>query len=135
MASLAKPTRLDRDVKKWQRQVTRRAAKTAKDRAARAEWERVSKLVKARDGQRCRLCGIRTTRVGAGDPRLWGHVHHIVFRSQGGTDDLENLLLLCAGCHADIHTGKLGASGTATTLVVGIRDDAIDDLFTVEPAK
>lgn len=30
-------------------------------------------------------------------------VHHIKPRSQGGTDDLENLQVLCGICHNDIH--------------------------------
>jgi 5-methylcytosine-specific restriction endonuclease McrA len=33
--------------------------------------------------------------------------HHIVFRSQGGTDDLSNLLTLCMRCHDGVHGGKL----------------------------
>ncbi len=30
-------------------------------------------------------------------------VHHQAFRSQSGDDSEENLITLCAGCHADIH--------------------------------
>jgi hypothetical protein len=37
-------------------------------------------------------------------PRL--EVHHVVFRSQGGTDTPSNLLTLCETCHADLHDGK-----------------------------
>ena len=35
------------------------------------------------------------------------HAHHIVYRSQGGSDDLDNLITLCEGCHKDLHAGKL----------------------------
>jgi hypothetical protein len=33
-------------------------------------------------------------------------VHHVVFRSKGGTDMPSNLLTLCETCHADLHEGK-----------------------------
>ncbi|MES2213018.1 MAG: RNA-guided endonuclease IscB [Pseudomonadota bacterium] len=32
-------------------------------------------------------------------------VHHLVFRSQGGTDTPTNLLTLCSDCHAALHAG------------------------------
>lgn len=31
------------------------------------------------------------------------HVHHILMRSQGGSDDLTNLLMCCRVCHDSIH--------------------------------
>lgn len=34
------------------------------------------------------------------------HVHHIVFRSEGGTDAPDNLVALCETCHADLHAGQ-----------------------------
>jgi hypothetical protein len=34
------------------------------------------------------------------------HVHHIVFRSNGGSDVPANLLTLCEHCHNDLHAGK-----------------------------
>lgn len=36
------------------------------------------------------------------------HVHHIVFRSNGGNDKPENLITLCERHHKDLHDGKLG---------------------------
>lgn len=33
------------------------------------------------------------------------HVHHIKERSHGGTDELDNLLLLCPNCHGEVHLG------------------------------
>ena len=32
-------------------------------------------------------------------------LHHKVFRSRGGTDDPENLEILCRDCHNKIHNG------------------------------
>ena len=34
-------------------------------------------------------------------------VHHIIFRSQGGSDELDNLITLCEKCHKAIHDGKI----------------------------
>lgn len=34
-------------------------------------------------------------------------VHHIIFRSQGGSDDESNLLTLCKSCHDSLHEGKI----------------------------
>lgn len=33
-------------------------------------------------------------------------IHHVLFKSQGGTDDIDNLIALCRGCH-DISHGKI----------------------------
>jgi len=56
------------------------------------------KRVKIRDEQRCQVCGDRL-------PVPYGRleVHHIVYRSKGGSDELENLVTLCDLCHAVIH--------------------------------
>lgn len=35
------------------------------------------------------------------------HVHHIVYRSKGGSDKTENLITLCEYCHKRLHDGKL----------------------------
>jgi len=34
------------------------------------------------------------------------HVHHVIFRSKGGTDSPSNLTALCETCHHDLHAGK-----------------------------
>lgn len=51
-----------------------------------------------RDNYTCQVCGKKHTRL---------EVHHIVFRSQGGTDDENNLITLCEDCHAGIHDGRI----------------------------
>jgi hypothetical protein len=50
-----------------------------------------------RDGKKCRACG-------RGNPL---EVHHIVYRSRGGTDEDSNLITLCRGCHVKAHESKL----------------------------
>lgn len=52
----------------------------------------------SRDGYTCQICGAKHTRL---------EVHHIKYRSQGGTDDLDNLITLCESCHKKIHAGKI----------------------------
>lgn len=33
-------------------------------------------------------------------------VHHVIYRSKGGTDDMGNLVTLCKSCHAEKHKGE-----------------------------
>lgn len=51
-----------------------------------------------RDGYRCQICGRGNTGL---------EVHHIVYRSQGGTDDENNLITLCKDCHSKVHNSVL----------------------------
>ena len=51
-----------------------------------------------RDKYTCQCCGKRNCRV---------EVHHIVFRSNNGSDTLENLITLCEDCHKAVHLGEI----------------------------
>ena len=33
-------------------------------------------------------------------------IHHIVYRSHGGTDDIKNCMSLCVKCHSRAHNSK-----------------------------
>lgn len=55
--------------------------------------KKTRRAVYARDGYVCALC----------DSTKYLQVHHCVKRSQGGTDSLQNLICLCADCHALAH--------------------------------
>jgi len=57
------------------------------------QYEQLRNSVLRRDGWRCQLCG---TRSGL-------EVHHKEFRSQSGDDSEQNLMTLCAACHAAQH--------------------------------
>lgn len=46
--------------------------------------------------RRCRYCGIRRNL----------HVHHIDYKSQGGNNDLHNLIVLCVEHHDLVHSNK-----------------------------
>src|SRR5687767_14332496 len=61
-----------------------------------SEWLSVRLAVLERDGNTCVACGEACTGPDA-------HVHHLIPRFAGGTDDPENLITLCAGCHAAHH--------------------------------
>ncbi len=50
-----------------------------------------------RDAFASQLCGSRRNL----------EVHHILCRSRGGDDSDDNLLTLCAICHAEVHTCKV----------------------------
>lgn len=51
-----------------------------------------------RDNYTCQCCGKKSCRL---------EVHHIKFRSNGGTDDEENLITLCEDCHKGVHAGTI----------------------------
>lgn len=54
-----------------------------------------------RDNYTCQCCGKKNCRL---------EVHHIKFKSNGGTDDEENLITLCEDCHKGVHTGTITLS-------------------------
>jgi 5-methylcytosine-specific restriction endonuclease McrA len=105
-----KPTRLERDVAKFDARLQRERAKDAEDRAKQRAWSELSREIAKRDGGRCRVCGIRTGRPG-GDPRLIGAAHHITYKSAGGRDTTANLIWICGQCHAAEHQHQIVISG------------------------
>jgi ATP-dependent DNA helicase RecQ len=60
------------------------------------DWEAIRHDALARDGFRCVECH-------SGEAETVLHVHHLLSRSMGGSDELGNLITLCAGCHAARH--------------------------------
>ena len=50
----------------------------------------------------CEACG-RGGRVDKGG----FDIHHIIYKSQGGKDEIDNLILLCRRCHDMAHNGEL----------------------------
>lgn len=55
------------------------------------------KAIYKRDGYRCALC----------DSETGLQIHHVVPRSQGGTDYAQNLITLCWKCHAVAHGTRM----------------------------
>ena len=58
----------------------------------------VKSAVLSRDNYTCQICGAKNTKL---------EVHHIMFRSDGGSNRMDNLVTLCKDCHAKVHTGEL----------------------------
>ena len=57
-------------------------------------------MVLSRDNYTCQYCKGKRKNSNL-------EVHHIVFRSQGGSDNQENLITLCHTCHSLLHSGKI----------------------------
>jgi 5-methylcytosine-specific restriction endonuclease McrA len=56
-------------------------------------YESLRQQILRRDGWRCQSCGTMTNL----------EVHHQEFRSHSGSDSEDNLIALCAACHARVH--------------------------------
>ena len=56
-------------------------------------YDQLRNQVLHRDGWRCQACGAMSNL----------EVHHKQFRSHSGVDSEQNLITLCAECHAGIH--------------------------------
>lgn len=72
---------------------------SAKKRTAKSLAPQLRQQVFEADRRRCRLCGVS-------EGRAVLHAHHVVYRSEGGPDALENLLTLCLECHDTVHSRK-----------------------------
>lgn len=62
-------------------------------------FENTKAKVLNRDSYTCQCCKGKKK-----DSKL--EVHHIIFRSQGGSDEEDNLITLCHTCHYSLHHGK-----------------------------
>ena len=79
-------------------------------RAQLKQANTLQRRVRARDRHFCQVPGCSRAAV---------HAHHIKPRSQGGSDDPENLISLCAAHHlCGIHGGRMRVTGTAPDKLV-----------------
>lgn len=86
-ALMKNPALIDEKVKHWGYQ-----------KGFNYEYASRREAVLHRDNYTCQCCGKKHVRL---------EVHHIIFRSKGGTDDERNLITLCEKCHKMIHDGIL----------------------------
>lgn len=61
-------------------------------------FHNVKQAVLSRDNYTCQICGAKHAKF---------EVHHIKFKSQGGSNRIDNLVTLCKDCHSKIHKGEL----------------------------
>ena len=94
-----------------QRSYNKRNGVRDNSRYRTAAWKKIAGKVRERDGNRCRVCKVKTKRLS---------VHHIYHRTIEEMDnhDPKNLLTLCGSCHFSFHritvgreNGKLVVSG------------------------
>ena len=76
-------------------------ARKKRTREKEKAWDNLSLAVKERDLFRCTSCGADK------DTAIQLHAHHIIPKSAGGKDELDNLTTLCIECHAKAHDGTV----------------------------
>lgn len=72
----------------------------AKITRKKMQWPAIRARVVRHADSRCVDCGAEVQH------QSMGHVHHLLPRSRGGLDAIENLVYLCAYCHAARHEGE-----------------------------
>ena len=101
------------DVKRWDYQ-----------KGNKKDFYNVKAYVLHRDGYQCHKCKTKKGKM---------HVHHVVFRSNGGTDSPENLIVLCSDCHDKLHKGEFEIKGirskTKHATEVGIVKSQLEKQF------
>ena len=86
---MKKPKLADPEYRKWGYQ-----------KGANYGFENTKAKVRYRDDYTCQCCKGKSK-----DKVL--EVHHIIYRSNGGSDDESNLITLCHRCHSKLHAGTL----------------------------
>jgi 5-methylcytosine-specific restriction endonuclease McrA len=69
--------------------------KTSSLRLDLRSYHKLHRQILERDAWRCQACGSMKNL----------QVHHQQLRSHSGTDEEQNLITLCAECHAQVHHG------------------------------
>lgn len=71
-------------------------------------FENTKAMILNRDNYTCQHCKGKHK-----DSKL--EVHHIVYRSQEGSDEADNLITLCHTCHKALHSGKIKLNSSGKT--------------------
>jgi len=69
------------------------------------DFYNVKAYILYRDGYQCQKCKTKKGKL---------HVHHIIFRSRGGTNATNNLIILCKFCHDRLHSGEFEIKGVSS---------------------
>ncbi len=100
---------------------------------AKPDYERTRKGILERDGYRCKECGVSVNK----DKGLTAHLHHLVPKSAGGGDEVENRITLCQPCHCTKYQHEFMLSERPLRAYPefvkwALRETAIDLLFYAE---
>lgn len=63
-----------------------------------SEHIKAQKKIKELEANQCLLCGVVAKPA---------HGHHLIYYSEGGAANTQNMVTLCPKCHRDYHSGKL----------------------------
>lgn len=87
-------------------------------------FENVKSYVRSRDNYICQMCGKKVNNI-------MNHIHHIIWRENGGSDRPNNLMLVCMGCHRKIHKGLLKCTKPSTNNFrdIGVLNSCMKYLF------
>lgn len=86
--------------------VPRAKTRDTNDREADRNWRDVCRKVERRDGHLCRCCRCALTKT----IRLQGdrmEHHHVIPKSRGGADTIENVAVICKNCHDERHVTRV----------------------------
>ena len=83
------------------------------------DWERLRRMITARAGQRCEICGRRGDRV----RRRWLEAHERWhYTEYPHVQTLRRLICLCTDCHQTTHYGHAEITGRAAQAYQHLRD-------------
>jgi len=89
------------------------------------DWGRRRRAIWNRQSSCCGRCGRARENVGS------ANVHHITSLSEGGMNELENLVGLCSDCHLTIHPDNPSISGDVYNAPVFPSSQAVPEVATV----
>jgi len=86
-------------------------------------YENVKNYVRARDNYKCQICK-KTGKI---------EVHHIVFRSNHGTDVPSNLICLCPDCHDKVQNNRLKCPKLSSKAFIpsGVLNSVMKELYAI----
>lgn len=80
--------------------------------STRKNWHNKKKTLAVIYGKRCLCCGhklrFHCEPIGKEKKKRFAVVHHKISKGDGGTNAVENLILVCKPCHRNIHLYRYG---------------------------
>lgn len=134
--TMFKPAKGTAKILAHERKAKRRALKAKLSQREKLErWQQMKalrELIYERDKGACRVCA-KALMLDDGTPRTIMQMHHIVYRSQGGSlTEPSNLISLCFDCHRDEHEARIELSGDGNGIVQLVIYDKHHNIAAVE---